>query len=161
MKKVIALSLIMSIVACSSEAEKIRAKQVSVCEESITSGVQPTEFCLNLLPKYRAMYSNGANQSQQYQEQQPAYQQAAPVQDSSSVVDTMLGAVAGYTLGSSGNRGATSGRPADVNNHYYAAPEQSRAPAAAAPVIQPKQKTNYMDMSKMSAPIPQSTPKVQ
>lgn len=149
MKKIIfLLTLPIVIVGCKSEEEKIHDKQVEVCKENIKSGQEPSAFCLSLLPEYRTVAPQVAQQSvqanpqaepavyqdQQYQQpvsQQPqvVYQQApqpqviqqAPAQ-SSGMTDMLVGGLIGHAIGSSGNNGGGG----SSNNHYYSSPSTPR-----------------------------------
>jgi hypothetical protein len=86
MKKIVYLFLLVGLIGCQSEEEKIKEKQIFVCKEQIQSGQEPTPFCLNLLPEYRKVVSqnvpqNGLQQSGEYVPevaQQPYVEQIAP-----------------------------------------------------------------------------------
>ncbi len=76
------LALVMFI-GCKTEEEKIREKQIEVCEEGIKSGQEPTPFCINLLPQYRSMVPQNVPQvaqqpSGEYVPEQPYVEQNAP-----------------------------------------------------------------------------------
>jgi hypothetical protein len=86
MRKIVYLFLLVGLIGCQSEEEKIKEKQIFVCKEQIQSGQEPTPFCLNLLPEYRKVVSqnvpqNGLQQSGEYVPevaQQPYVEQIAP-----------------------------------------------------------------------------------
>lgn len=115
---IIGLTLValLLLVACSSEQEKIMAEQKAVCKKQIESGQEPTQFCLERLPQYRAVAApplapQQAYQEAQYAPQQPYYpQQQAPVvvqgaaPQGSGLLENVVSGAAGYALGSMSNR---------------------------------------------------------
>jgi len=170
MKKTALMIIAMLLLAgCQSEQEKIHAKQVETCKEAIQSGQEPTQFCLALLPEYRAIASQQQvaqqpqAQQQYYPDQQSSqqpqvvYQQAPQPQiiqqapQGNGVTDMLVGGLIGHAL-AGGNGGGS-------NNHYYSsqpAPRVTNNVTRNVTVIQrPKTpappKTNYMDTSKFGS----------
>lgn len=169
---------ILALAGCQSEQEKIHEAQVKTCKEQIQSGQEPTPFCLNLLPEYRAVAQAQQQPLQQYTPQQYAEQQqpqviqqpasqqpvivnqpAVPAQNN-GMTDMLVGGLIGHAIGSAGNNS----QAAPVNNHYYDRPSAPRyvernttiirqaSPTTAptpAPVVSPKK--NYMDTSKLNS----------
>lgn len=180
MKKIALTAIILALIGCQSEQEKIHTAQVETCKKQIQSGQEPTEFCLNLLPEYRSV-ARAQQQPlqqqplqqyspQQYAEQQPVVQQpaapvivnqpAAPAQNN-GMTDMLVGGLIGHAIGSSGNNS----QAAPVNNHYYDRPSAPRYVApryversttiikqqAPTPAPVAAPKKNYMDTSKLNS----------
>ena len=161
-------------VGCESEQEAIRNKQIDVCKKNIREGLEPTEFCLALLPEYRGAapaqtYSAALPhveqpQAERYvQPQAPIVMQNAPAAPQDNTLrDMALGGMAGYMAGktSAPQQVAPTLSPALPETRYVTRYKVIQQPPKPAPVTK---KPSAMDMSKLApygarpAPVPKSS----
>lgn len=179
------IALIVILYGCSSDQEKLVEKQKQTCRADIESGKEPTSFCTNLLPEYRAVSpvtqqvpGNQLPADQQYSQPVQYAPQGQPVivnqpQPAAStdsggnmIRDMALGGMLGQAFSgrpSGQSFAAQQQQPTTVIHKTIiqqapAANQQPQAPIAkSVPEVTPV-KAPAMDMSKLHAPTPAAAP---